>query len=107
MTALSEFENHPVDDAERRSQPGHHRDADAELDAQQSRHRMRMPAFAAPTIELPAQVAKALPPPTGQLPVVEAHPAPVPTGQQPVVAPRKKDEPTGEIDHLLRPLLSN
>ena len=107
MAALSEFENQPVDDVERRSHPGHHRDADAELDAQQARHRVRMPAFAAPTIEVPAQVAKALPPPTGQLPIVEAHPAPAPTGQQPVVAPRAKDKPTGEIDHLLRPLLSN
>ncbi len=76
MTALSEFENQPVDEG-------------------------------GPTIELPAQAAKTLPPPTGQLAPNEAHPAPAPAGMRLDAHPRPKDEPTGEISHLLRPLLSS
>jgi diguanylate cyclase (GGDEF)-like protein/PAS domain S-box-containing protein len=106
MTALSEFENQPVDDVERKSREG---DVDPEtgLEVQPGRRRGRVPSFAAPTVPVPSHAARVLPPPTGQVPLVGAHPAPVPTGQHPVVEPRAKDEPTGEIHHLLRPLLSN
>jgi hypothetical protein len=105
MTALSEFENQPGDAAQaelpERSEPVV--DTDAEPESKPS----LVSAFASPTIELPVQRARSMPPPTGQLPVVDAHPVPEPTGQQPVVAARQGDEPTTEMTHLLRPLLSN
>ena len=105
MTALSEFENQPVDAAEAQRPPRSKSVVDpvAEPEPKPS----LVLAFASPTIELSAQPARSMPPPTGQLPVVDAHPAPEPTGQQPVVAARPRDEPTSELTHLLRPLLSN
>jgi hypothetical protein len=108
MTALAEFEHQPKEVSPR------------------SLPRPVVPAFAAPTIELPALVTGALPPPTGQLPVVDSHLTPQPTGQVAVVGPPPNSETTGqqrvvepatpaqpaeaakgEMTHLLRPLLSN
>ena len=125
MRALSEFENQPADLAEAvQKRRKEHLAESVESDPQpelasastledepqvesepESEPRL-VAAFAAP-IELAPQTAESMPPPTGQLPVVDAHPAPERTGQQPVVAVRPRDEPTRELNHLLRPLLSN
>jgi predicted signal transduction protein with EAL and GGDEF domain len=105
MTALSEFENQPADAAEADLPPRSKPVVDTVAGPEPKPSWVS--AFASPTIELPAQPLRSMPPPTGQVPVVDAHPAPEPTGQQPVVAARPQDEPTSEITHLLRPLLSN
>ena len=105
MTALSEFENQPGDAAHAELPPRSKSVVDtvAEPESKPS----LVSAFASPTIELPAQPPRSMPPPTGQQPVVDAHPVPEPTGQHSVVAARLGDEPTTEMTHLLRPLLSN
>jgi diguanylate cyclase (GGDEF)-like protein/PAS domain S-box-containing protein len=91
MTALSEFEHKPVDVS------GSGPNDRPEL----------VSAFASPPSQLPGQQAMALPPPSGQLAAVEAHPPPLPAGQRQAGEQRPRDEPSGEIEHLLRPLLSN
>lgn len=110
MTALSEFENQPIDVFQ--SHPFGTPVPETMVQMPNPGKRSLVSAFAAPTVEMPsqrgtAQQERALPPPTGQLPVVEAHPAPLPTGQNPNVEQRPQDEPRGEIGHLLRPLLRN
>jgi diguanylate cyclase (GGDEF)-like protein/PAS domain S-box-containing protein len=82
MTALSEFEHQPRE----MSRP--------------------VPTFAAPTMEVPARAGMSLPPPTGQLPCLEPNAT---SELKATAAPRRDPAPdqTGEIDHLLRPLLSN
>ena len=127
MTALSEFENQPSDVAEAQLPPpmGHVAKAvqaaftgpqtvlqavlevEPEPECVDDPELQLVSVFASPTIEIPAQTPRSMPPPTGQLPVVDAHRAPEPTGQHPTVPARWRDEPTSEISHLLRPLLSN
>jgi EAL domain-containing protein (putative c-di-GMP-specific phosphodiesterase class I) len=107
MTALSEFENHPIDVVEAvvpRRTPM--LETLPEPDPQLKLRPPLVSAFASPTLELARQPSKSMPPPTGQLPAPDALPAPQATGQEPDVAIRPRDEPTSELTHLLRPLLS-
>jgi diguanylate cyclase (GGDEF)-like protein/PAS domain S-box-containing protein len=92
MTALAEFEHQPVEVV-----PPPATTPEPETDAEEVVELVA--AFAAPTIELRAQVWALLPPPTGQQAVVETTARGKPRDEP-------RDEPTGEISHLLRPLLS-
>ncbi len=83
MTALAEFEFQPLAEVAVEVDVEVAEAVDvAELEAE--------PALAAVSVQPPMPMP--LPPPTGQQHVLEAHPV---------------SEPTGEINHLLRPLLSN
>jgi diguanylate cyclase (GGDEF)-like protein/PAS domain S-box-containing protein len=94
MTSLAEFEYQPKEPLRPWTQP----------------RPDQVPAFAAPTIEMPIQQAMSLPPPTGQLPAVEASLTPEPANQLHKVGPSgdtsPAQQPTDEITRLLRPLLS-
>ena len=83
MTALAEFEFQPLAEVAVEVDVEVAEAVDvAELEAE--------PVLAAVSVQPPMPMP--LPPPTGQQHVLEAHPV---------------SEPTGEINHLLRPLLSN
>ena len=107
MTALSEFENQPADAASvpaaRTPEPDSEMEPESEVEAEPAM------ALAAPSL---TSIATPLPPPTGQLPIVEANghdvaEEPAEAATETAAKPRPVHEPTGEIEHLLRPLLSN
>jgi diguanylate cyclase (GGDEF)-like protein/PAS domain S-box-containing protein len=108
MTALSEFENQPAEVATPpvpvlpAPQLGEVAEPEPEPEP------VMATVSVAVDVDASAPIPKLLPPPTGPLPLVDAADPGAAEAAPVVAAPTKPvHEPTGEIEHLLRPLLSN